>query len=235
MNAGMQRVFAYCGIAFALVFFAGMLLAGLLPPHPPSATAAQVARLWYDHPVRHELGLFLCIVAAGLTGPFAAIISAYLRRIDTTYSCSYLQLLGGAAGIVAILVPIFLFTAAAYRPGDRPDEVLRAINDLAWLPFIGNFPPALMQTLAITCAVLGQREGTPEIFPRWVGYYNLWTAVLFLPGGLVIFFRSGPFAWNGVFAFWLPAVVFGAWFIVMALVLRKAIAAADREHPTPTL
>ncbi|HEY1968238.1 MAG TPA: hypothetical protein VGH89_09840 [Pseudonocardia sp.] len=231
MNPTMQRVFAYCGVAFAVVFFLGMLLAGLLPPHLPAAGPDQVATLWYDHPERHELGLFLCIIAGGLSGPFAAIISVYLRRIDPTHACSNLQLIGGATGVVAVLVPIFMFTAAAYRPEGRPNEVLQAINDLAWLPFIGNFPPALMQTLAIACAVFGQRDGAPEIFPRWVGYYNLWTAILFLPGGLVIFFHSGPFAWNGIFAFWLAAVVFGAWFIVMAAVLVKTINATATADP----
>lgn len=44
-----------------------------------------------------------------------------------------------------------------------------------------------------------------------------------LPGGLVTFFKSGPFAWNGILAFWLPLTVFGIWYGVMFMLLRKAI------------
>ena len=56
-----------------------------------------------------------------------------------------------------------------------------------------------------------------------VGLY-LWTAFLFIPGGLVTFFKAGPFAWNGLLAFWVAAAVFGSWFIVMSVVVRRAVA-----------
>ena len=40
---------------------------------------------------------------------------------------------------------------------------------------------------------------------------------------LLYFFKTGPFAWNGIFAFWLPLSVFGAWIIVFFVILRAAI------------
>lgn len=39
--------------------------------------------------------------------------------------------------------------------------------------------------------------------------------LLFAAGGLVVLFKSVAFAWNGVPAFWMVAVLFGAWYVVM--------------------
>ena len=214
-----------------MTFFAGMLLAGLLPPHPPSDGAAQATALWTTDPQLRRLGLWLCMMAAGLGGPFAAVISVYLKKIEPAGTYSNLQLIGGALGVVAILVPVFLWCAASFRAGARPDDITQALNDAAWIPFVMNTPPALMQCLAVGFAALGGR-GVRPVMPRWVGYYNLWTALLFLPGGFVVFFKGGPLAWDGVFAFWMVAVVFGAWFIVMTYVLLKAIARAADEEAT---
>jgi hypothetical protein len=52
---------------------------------------------------------------------------------------------------------------------------------------------------------------------------NFWMALLFLPAGLMVFFKTGPFAWNGLLSFWLPLVAFGIWFNVMIYALLRAI------------
>lgn len=52
--------------------------------------------------------------------------------------------------------------------------------------------------------------------------YSLWVAVL-LPASMILFFKSGPFAWTGVIGFWIPAVVFGTWYLVMTPLLLRAI------------
>lgn len=229
MSPRLQRSFALCGPLFAILFFPGMLLSGLLPPPSPSDGAAQVASFWSDDPTAQRFGLMLCMIAAGFTGPFVAIISVYLKKVRGGEAYSNLQLIGGATGFVAVVVPIMIFAAASFRPDERPEAITQAINDMAWLPFIMNYPPALLQCLAIGLAAFTDKSSDP-IFPRWVGYYNLWTAFLFLPGGFAVFFKDGPLAWSGVLAFWVPAVLFGVWFLVMCVVLYRAI---DRHGGAP--
>ena len=40
------------------------------------------------------------------------------------------------------------------------------------------------------------------------------------------FFKTGPFAWNGMFSFWIPGTLFFAWYVVMLVTISKAI---DRD------
>ena len=50
-------------------------------------------------------------------------------------------------------------------------------------------------------------------------------------GGLAVFFKDGPFAWNGIIGFYVPLTVFAIWVLVTTFVLTKAIkrqAAEDR-------
>ena len=55
---------------------------------------------------------------------------------------------------------------------------------------------------------------------------------LILPGGLIIFFHSGPFAWSGLFGIWVPFIAFGAWFCLMTYFLIKGIRREALEEPT---
>lgn len=231
MNPKVQLACAWCGPLFAVVFFAGMLMSGLLPPPSPGRTPAEVAHFWGTHTDLKRFGLFVMMIAAGLTAPFGAVIATQIRRIEGgSGPMTFTQLLGAALGVLAILVPVFVFTATAFRP-DRNPGTTQALDDIAWLPFIMNFPPAMMQALSMAVATLGAPRDRPAVFPRWFGYYNIWVTVLFIPGGLVTFFKHGAFAWNGLLAFWLPAVVFGSWFVVIAVVLMKAIKAQAAEAP----
>ena len=67
------------------------------------------------------------------------------------------------------------------------------------------------------------------LFSRWTTYFNLWAAFLFLSGALACFLLGGPFAWNGLFDFWLASGAFFAWPLVMTQVLLKAISTSPAE------
>ena len=51
------------------------------------------------------------------------------------------------------------------------------------------------------------------------------------PGGLITFFKTGPFAWNGLLAFWVPLVIFFVWFLVMFVALLKTIREQESAPP----
>jgi hypothetical protein len=74
-----------------------------------------------------------------------------------------------------------------------------------------------------------QDRRTVPVFPRWSGYYCLWTALLVTPGSLVPFFKAGPFAWDGIMSWWVPVAVLALWFFVMTPVLLRAVSVPDLD------
>jgi hypothetical protein len=216
-----------------LVFLIGFwFVAGLVPPPTPHDSARKIADLYQHNTNQIRLGLLITLIAAALCLPFVSLITVQMKRIEGRFSVlSYTQLVAGATTCLLITFPVMIMTAAAFRPGRNP-ELTQLLNDVAWLPFVMVFPPAVLQSVSIAVAVLGDKAAKP-VFPRWVAYYNLWTAFLFLPAGLLTFFKHGPFAWNGLLAFWMALTVFGAWFGVMFYVLRQAINNQFEEELAP--
>lgn len=223
MNTRNQLIGAWCGPAFVVLFTIGYwLIAHYLPPHAPTATAEDVAALYRQHTTQIRLGMLLMMSCSGLMAGFVAVIAVQLRRIEgQTPVLTYTQLASGTVGILFFILPALLWTAAAFRP-ERDPELLLLLNDLGWIFFLMPFTSFVVQNLAIGLAILGN-DGAAQPFPRWAGYFNCWVAVLFVPGGLLTFFKSGPFAWNGLFVFWVPLVVFLLWYGIMFVLLRSAI------------
>jgi hypothetical protein len=70
-------------------------------------------------------------------------------------------------------------------------------------------------------------------FPRWFGYFTAWTALMFEAGAIAFLTRTGPFAWNGLLVFWSPVLLFGAWMVVMIVLLFRALARQISEPQAP--
>ncbi len=236
MNAfAVQRLFTWSGIVGVLVFFLGFVLAGFIPPPSPSLTPVEVATHYAQHANGVRFGMVLTLISGMFVMPMVGVISAQIRRIKGISSAVvYAQISAGAVGTVFFFLGAVAFVTTAYRP-ERAIELTYVLNDFSWIMAVITWPPACMQCLIIGIAVLSDM-GTPPVFPRWVGFLNFWVAIGFVPSGLLPFFKSGPFAWNGLLVFWLAGSVFGAWFIAMTVVLLKAIrqeekAATRRDEP----
>lgn len=69
---------------------------------------------------------------------------------------------------------------AAYRDDTSP-ELVRLLNDMAWVPFVGMTSTAVVQAGALAYSMPGDRRPVP-VFPRWAAYLNLWVMfVLWAP------------------------------------------------------
>jgi hypothetical protein len=225
MTQGIQKTMAISGAVFVLLLFPAIIMTGLLPPISPMRNANEIAHFWSTNTGLKRLGLVLLLAASGLQAPFGALLAIRIRQMDPgRYSpLAYTQLVATGLAVVAIIMPTFAFAAASYRP-ERDPQITQALNDLGWLPFVMNWPAATIQCLAIGFAVFGAAH---EIWPRWLGYFNVWCGFIFAAGGLVVLFKDGVFAWNGLLAFWMVAVFFGLWFLIMAWQLWVSIAAPE--------
>jgi hypothetical protein len=238
MTKPIQSGMAWCGVIFVAVFFPGLIITGFFPPIPPGHTAAQVAHQYQQHANAIRAGCVIMMIAAGLTLPFTGVVSTQLARIEGRFTpLCFTQLASGAVGTVAIISPLMVFMAASYRP-ERDPNLTALLNDLAWIPFIINWPPAVAQAGSIAVAILSDRRPDP-IYPRWVGWFLIWACVGFTGSSLLLFFKHGVFAWNGLFSFWLAATFFGGFFLVMSWATLRAIkrqfADPQESDPTPAL
>jgi hypothetical protein len=223
MNIRSQLICAWCSIAFAVVFTIGLWpLANFLPPMSPDLSAVDIAAIYKENTLAIRFGALVMMSGAVLMVPFLAVIATQIKRIEGEHSVlTVAQISGGTIGVVIFLVATVAWTTAAFRP-DRSPELIMLLNDFGWIFFLMTFGTFVVQDFAVGFVILGDKSPDP-IFPRWLGFYNLWVGVLFMPGGLLTFFKVGPFAWDGIFVWWAPFLVFFSWYLVMFVMLRKAI------------
>ena len=231
MNKTSQLVCAHSGLLFVLLMGIGIFaIAGWLPPHDPSWTAAEIVRIFTADRTRIRIGISILALGSMLWWSFAAVIATQMKRIEGQHHpLAYTQLACASGTVLAVLLPAYIWLALAFRPEAPEAHTVQLFNDLAWLSFVGMYPPALLQNIVLGSCILSDSR-SPPVFPRWVGFVNFWLAVCYAVGALIPFFKRGPFAWNGLFGFWLAAVSFFGWIFVMWWATVRAIrlqAAAD--------
>jgi hypothetical protein len=226
-----QRVCAWSGIACPLLFFAAFGLAGFIPPLKPGASAIEIAQHYRDHTTMIRIGGVVMLTSGMFYAAFTAVVSAQMRRIPQTHPAAiYTQAVAGAFACLTFLVPAMLLEVVAFRP-DRDPAQTQMLNDAFWIFLVMPWTPFLTQNYAFAYAIFTDkqdREGG-ALFPRWLGYLNIWAPIIFSPSILLPFFKTGPFDWAGIFVIWIPAIVFVIQFGANVALLLKAISREERE------
>jgi hypothetical protein len=224
----LQRIGAWGGVVMLALFFVTfMLIGGLVPPLSPTSSAHDIAQFFIDNKLRVRLGIALTLLAAVVALPFLAVICLRVRRVEGRWGMlAVTQLFAGVIFVPGFLFPLMVLATAAFRPEHRSPEITQALNDVFWLMFVGIVGSLIVQAVVLTVATFIDRT-EPSTFPRWFGYLNIWYAILATPGGAVVLFNDGPLAWNGVFAFWISLVAFGAWMIAVTVVLLRSVSAEE--------
>ena len=129
-----------------------------------------------------------------------------------------------ASGILIALI-VFLnagfWIGAAYR-AEAPPAVVVALNDVAWLGFLLGWVFLSLQMVATAIVALG--EAAPErMIPPWLSKASLVGAVLLACAGGPAFTHSGPFAYHGALAFYMPMVIWGLWLDMHAWYMRRRL------------
>lgn len=224
-----QRVCAWSGVICVVLFFGAFALAGFIPPLSPSLPAEQVAAHYRDNTTGIRIGMDLMLLSGAFYAMFTAVMSGQMRRIPgVSPTMVYTQLGAGSFACLTFLMPAIFFLAASFRP-ERSPELTQILNDMAWIMMVIPWMPFMAQNFAFAFAILSDTRPYP-LFPRWVGFLNIWAPISFTPSVLLPFFKSGPFAWSGIFVIWIPAFIFIFWFAVVTRMLLKAIDREERER-----
>jgi hypothetical protein len=223
MNKTNELICAHSGLVFAALMGLGIFgVAGWMPLIQPGMGAEDLQALVAQDRMRIRIGISIMAFSSALWWTFAAAISMQMKRIEgDSHPLTYVQMGTASGTAMVVLLASYFWLAAAYR-AETPASTLQLFNDIAWLLFIGAYPAGFIQTLSIGLCILTNKTGQ-GVYPRWVGFANIWIAILFLPGALLPFFKSGPFAWNGIIGFWLVALCFFGWIVLMWWATVRAI------------
>ena len=223
-----QKICAWSGPVCVLMFFAAWVLAGFIPPLSPSLSVDQVVAHYQQHVTGIRIGMGIMLVSSMFYATFTGVMSGQMQRIPgVSPSVVYVQLAAGAFGCLTFMVPAIFFIATSFRP-ERSPEITYMLNDFSWIMMIIPWPPFMAQNYAFAFAIFSDKRSIP-LFPRWLAFLNIWAPIIYSPAILLPFFKSGPFAYNGLLALYLPFGAFFTWVVVMTPAALKAI--GTRRNP----
>jgi hypothetical protein len=220
-----QLMATWAGIAFLALF--GLFffpVAHYIPPQPPSWSAEAVKQFYLDNTVQIRVGQVGALTMSVLIFPFWALISLHIARIERARGAK-LPILALTQFAGAVLLQVFfivcnmLWIVATYRP-ELDASTVRMLHDAGWLVFVMVFPGYMLQLFCIGTASLIDQSVRP-VWPRWAGYLNFWVGLSGAGGALAVFFKEGPFAWNGFIGFYLPVACFVIWIVTMTVLMHR--------------
>lgn len=209
-------------IYILLTGLAWILLADIVPPHMPSSSAEQIAKIVADRHWQMTFCAVCMLFSCFFLTSYSAVLTLLIKEVEGKFGVLTLSTL--IAMVITILESMFsgvLWGLAAFRI-ERAPELILLINDLAWLIFMGCAPPIFFAWAGVAYAALVLDKGN-KIFPRWYGYINLWLFIAIIPGVLSLVFKSGPFAWNGLIVFWFAFLPYVFVYLVSPMVFIPAV------------
>lgn len=123
--------------------------------------------------------------------------------------------------------------ATSFRFDGRAPEVTESMHDIGWILFMTVIWSLEVQMIAIGAALLLDRSEKP-VLPRVLGYLSFWAALLIVPAGLVLYFKDGPWAWNGVIGLYIPLTAFVIWVCAMTIAVHRALTLQIAEGSEPS-
>jgi hypothetical protein len=230
VNTTNQRAAAWGGIVSMAILLLGMwVIAGFVPPPGPELSVDEIVAIYVEHNTAIKAGIIIAGAGCTLLVPWSIAIAVQMRRIEGEHAVlAGSQAVLGPMLLVEFYIPCIMWEAAAYRPTLDPVFTYR-LHDLASIMFIALPWTGMLQAIVLGLAILQDRSADP-VFPRWLGYFCFFSSLAFLPGGLNCLAKTGPLAWDGLFAWWLGLAVFGTWIAVVAVALvRYAIPHQERH------
>ncbi|MBB3045828.1 hypothetical protein FHR99_000064 [Litorivivens lipolytica] len=231
MNNAHLKLSAWSGIVASVGIAVGWIfLANWIPPSDPAATATEIAAFYGEDTNMKRFGLLLAMTCTIFLIPWMIATSWVIRHRMGFPILADIQLATGILGVVATMMMWMSWGLAAFRP-ERLPEITLAFHDFGWFNATWFYPEATLEVIVIAIAVLSS-NAKESFYPRWYGYFLIFIAMVSLSAGLMIFFKSGPFAYNGLITFWVTYACLVLFFIMgSALLIRGISKSESRDIP----
>src|SRR5262245_30862220 len=232
ISPNVHLALVWSAVPLIVFFFIGMVpLSGFIPPPSPSDSAQEVVNHYTDNLTAVRVGLIVSALSFTLMFAWGASIAVWTARIEEGFpGLTFTQLMCCAGGSALTFLIFLIWSVASFRADSGYDaETVRMLNDFGWFCFLWIVPPFGVWSAAMGIAILQDKREHP-IYPRWVAYVCFWEALLMQPALLIVFFKHGAFAINGLLAFYVPVAAFFVWMVVMTIYTHKAIKRRVREE-----
>ena len=215
MNKRHEVACAGAGLIGVTLILVGLIVADYLPPPKANWSTAHFGTFYAGETHRIRVGVLIMLVAGSGWAALMAVVTQQLQRSATGGTMAWLNAMAGAAVYILLTLFAVFLAAAAFRPNRNPEET-QLLHDVGWFMAFLAAPPFVVQALSVGVGVLSDR-GEHPVYPRWLGWLGIWTALLLTPGTILLFFHSGVFAYHGLISYWIPVFAFGGWMGGMSL------------------
>lgn len=223
-GAQSQTIILWWSFISLLIFgFAFCKLLGMVPPPPPSLTPAEVASFYTSNAFDIKLGAVIASVTSAFLIPFSVVVGLQLARIENgTPAWSVLAIAGGSLTCIFLVIPPILWGVAAFSSSRSP-ELTALVNEIANISLVTTGQFYIFNTVPIIYVGLTAKPDPYNPFPRWLCWFTAFMTVIGETGILSYLFKTGPFAWNGLFAFAIPFAAYFLWISIVYYCLFSAL------------
>jgi hypothetical protein len=230
MNMTVMRAFVWSGVVLivAMLVAQGWMM-GFIPPPAPSLSAKELAQIFIERQDGIRLGTLIQCICWSFWNTWAIAITMFIRKMERGMPVlTYASIANIGGGYVFFILIPMTWAVIAFRAESLDPATIQIMNDWVWFDFLFTWPPFALWMVIIAVAIFNDHN-LPTVFPRWAAFFNLWCALLIFPAGLIVFFKTGPFAYNGLISFWFAFFVFFGWMVVMTVLTLKTITAEERR------
>jgi len=224
-----EKAFAWSGFAFALFCMVGLEVVG---PQPPdfSASARDTAAFYIQHREAVLWMTTLCDISMAFLIAWTIQIGVMLwRRVELSRAAILVAIASLFTTPALLAFSNTFFAIAAYRVGVVNPDLTQAMSDIGWIGSMLIWPP-LCAGMAILGVLILQSRGS-TVFPRWIGWYSIFRAVVEPFQASIIFYKDGPFGPRGWTTWYAAVFTWGFWILALSfLMVRKAPSLDERDE-----
>jgi hypothetical protein len=229
-NYATWKMLAWCGPIFLAIFtgFWGVL-AGNMPPAGADLTPLQIAAHYSDNRMALIVGMSICMVGSAFYFPWGIAIAQVIRRVDGRDSIlAQLESMGATITVAFPIISCGIWLTAALEVAILPPELIHMLYYLGWMIIDLAYMVTTFQIVAVSIAFLRDKRDNPLV-PAWVCWWGYFTAASFFPVSLIPFFKTGPFAFHGLFNFWIAFFAWYVWCGSLSGYVIRAVSRLQRE------
>ena len=206
-----------------------------VPGPSPALGAEKIAQIFVDRRDAILIGALIQIIFWTFYGTWNIPMIMFIRRMERGMpGLTYAALVNAGGGWVIVVMIPMTWAVAAFRAGEVAPQIIMILNDWVWFLWLYTWPSFSVWMFIVAAAILLQRN-SPPVLPRWFAFYNIWSAILIFPAGMIGFFKTGPFAMDGLISFWFAVVVFFGWMVVSTVVMFKGVSLLERQQRASAL